>query len=94
MMVLLLKSSLNIPIELAHYEFPVGGVRSPFFSNYSDKRLNEIGAYIEIGDSAVYEARVGIFEYIELFYNKIRRHSSINYLSPKDYEQTCVLCRV
>jgi transposase InsO family protein len=33
------------------------------------------------------EARAGIFEYIELFYNKVRRHSAINYLSPNDYEQ-------
>ena len=33
------------------------------------------------------EARAGIFEYIELFYNRVRRHSSINYLSPNEYEQ-------
>ena len=36
---------------------------------------------------AVEEARAGIFEYIELFYNKVRRHSAINYLSPNEYEQ-------
>jgi transposase InsO family protein len=33
------------------------------------------------------EARAGIFEYIELFYNRVRRHSAINYLSPTEYEQ-------
>ncbi|MBL7032411.1 MAG: IS3 family transposase, partial [Nitrospira sp.] len=32
-------------------------------------------------------ARSSIFEYIELFYNRVRRHSAINYLSPAEYEQ-------
>ena len=32
-------------------------------------------------------ARVSIFEFIELFYNRVRRHSSIGYLSPYEYEQ-------
>ena len=32
-------------------------------------------------------ARLAIFEYIEVFYNKIRRHSKINNLSPADFEQ-------
>jgi transposase InsO family protein len=32
------------------------------------------------------EARLAIFEYIEVFYNRIRRHSSLGYLSPADYE--------
>jgi putative transposase len=33
------------------------------------------------------EARMAIFAYIEAFYNRRRRHSSIGYLSPVDYEQ-------
>jgi putative transposase len=33
------------------------------------------------------EARAAIFEYIEVFYNVQRRHSSLGYLSPLDYEQ-------
>ena len=32
------------------------------------------------------EARAAIFNYIEIFYNRKRRHSSIEYLSPVDYE--------
>ncbi len=32
------------------------------------------------------EARAEIFEYIEVFYNRIRIHSTNNYLSPVDYE--------
>jgi putative transposase len=35
----------------------------------------------------VEEARSGIFEYIEMFYNRVRRHSSIGYVSPHVYEQ-------
>lgn len=33
------------------------------------------------------EAKRSIFEYIEVFYNKIRRHSTIGYYSPNDYEK-------
>jgi transposase InsO family protein len=32
------------------------------------------------------EAKSGIFEYIEIFYNRVRRHSSLNYLSPVQFE--------
>lgn len=32
------------------------------------------------------EARSVIFEYIEVFYNRKRRHSGIDYMSPVDYE--------
>ena len=33
------------------------------------------------------EAKSAIFEYIEVFYNKVRMHSANNYLSPADYEK-------
>lgn len=33
------------------------------------------------------EARTGIFEYIEIFHNRARRHSAIGYVSPQVYEQ-------
>jgi putative transposase len=33
------------------------------------------------------EARAAIFEYIEMFYNVKRRHSSLGYVSPLEYEQ-------
>jgi putative transposase len=32
-------------------------------------------------------ARQSLFEYIEVFYNRRRRHSSLGYLSPAEYEQ-------
>ena len=34
----------------------------------------------------VSEAKTSIFEYIELFYNRVRRHSAIGYMSPNDFE--------
>jgi putative transposase len=33
------------------------------------------------------EARQAIFEYVECFYNRVRRHSTLKYLSPEAYEQ-------
>ncbi len=33
------------------------------------------------------EARAAIFEYIEVFYNTRRRHSSLGYVSPAEYER-------
>lgn len=32
------------------------------------------------------QARQSIFEYIEIFYNRQRRHASLNYLTPVEYE--------
>jgi putative transposase len=33
------------------------------------------------------EARASLFEYIEVFYNRVRRHSSLGYMSPIEYER-------
>ena len=35
-------------------------------------------------------ARASVFEFIELFYNRVRRHSALGYLSPSEYEQAIV----
>jgi putative transposase len=32
-------------------------------------------------------ARTTVFDYVEEFYNRVRRHSSLGYLSPSDCEQ-------
>jgi transposase InsO family protein len=34
------------------------------------------------------DARTAIFDYIESFYNRSRRHSSLGYQSPLDYESS------
>ena len=33
------------------------------------------------------EARADLFQYLEVCYNRKRRHSSLEYLSPADYEE-------
>ena len=32
-----------------------------------------------------------MFEYIEAFYNRTRRHSTLGYLSPSDYENRTLI---
>lgn len=34
------------------------------------------------------QAKIRLFNYIEIFYNRRRRHSALGYLSPADYEQS------
>ncbi len=34
------------------------------------------------------QASAALFEYIEVFYNRKRRHSSLGYLSPVEYERS------
>jgi putative transposase len=34
------------------------------------------------------QARATIFEYLEAFYNRVRRHSSLGFLSPAEFERT------
>ncbi len=34
------------------------------------------------------QARAAVFEYIEVFYNRQRRHSTLGYVSPAAYEET------
>ena len=34
------------------------------------------------------QARVAIFEYLEVFYNRVRRHSSLGFVSPEEFERT------
>ncbi len=36
------------------------------------------------------EAKLKIFDYIEIFYNRQRKHSTLNYMSPNDYEKLVV----
>jgi transposase InsO family protein len=34
------------------------------------------------------DAQASIFEYVEVFYNRVRRHSALGYLTPAEYERT------
>ena len=39
---------------------------------------------------SVADAREQLFEYIELYYNRRRRHSSLGYVSPLQFEEAVV----
>jgi putative transposase len=39
--------------------------------------------------SSIAEAKSAIFEYIEIFYNRKRKHSALGYKSPADFERLC-----
>lgn len=51
------------------------------FSRYKAELL-ENGAFASLED-----AQVETFNYFEVYYNRIRRHSGLNYQSPADYEK-------
>lgn len=36
------------------------------------------------------EARLALFTYLEVYYNRVRRHSTLGYVSPLVYEQRAV----
>ena len=38
------------------------------------------------------EARMGIFQFIEVWYNTRRRHSALGYLSPNDFKHAAAAC--
>ena len=38
------------------------------------------------------EARRDIFHYIEVFYNRKRRHSALGYMSPDQFEKSQKVC--
>ena len=38
------------------------------------------------------QAKADVFDYIERFYNLRRRHSTLGYLSPADYERAAGMC--
>lgn len=51
-----------------------------FWSRLKAEML-EGGAFLDVGD-----AKVEVFEYIEMYYNRVRKHSSLGYKSPKQFE--------
>ena len=37
------------------------------------------------------DVRSAVFEYIEVFYNRLRRHSALGYVSPAEFERNAAL---
>lgn len=56
-------------------------VKESFFSSLKMERIRR-KSY-----ACIEEARSDIFDYIEMFYNPIRRHGYLDYLSPNQFEQ-------
>lgn len=56
-------------------------VAESFFATLKKELIHQC----EYADQAA--ARWSIFEYIEVFYNRIRRHSALGWLSPEQFEQ-------
>ena len=56
-----------------------------FFSSLKTERVGRM-AYRTRDD-----ARADVFDYIERFYNPVRRHSTLGYLSPVEYERQALL---
>ncbi|MDJ1486446.1 IS3 family transposase [Cytophagaceae bacterium YF14B1] len=52
-----------------------------FFSRFKTE-LVENGTFLSVED-----AKTECFEYIEIYYNRIRRHSALGYKSPAEFEQ-------
>jgi putative transposase len=52
-------------------------------SFWSTLKREAIGEHVF---ETIEEARVAVFEYIEVFYNRKRRHSSLGYVSPETFE--------
>lgn len=52
-----------------------------FWSRLKAEML-EGGAFLDVED-----AKVEVFEYIEMYYNRVRRHSSLGYKSPEQFER-------
>ncbi|WP_442927950.1 transposase [Microbulbifer sp. M83] len=38
---------------------------------------------------SVNQAKAEVFEYVEVFYNRVRRHSTLGYIIPAEYERKC-----
>lgn len=66
----------------------MGAISSPGDNAACESLMSTIKA--ECTDVKTYEtqkqATLDIFDYIEMFYNRLRMHSSIGYMSPKEFE--------
>ncbi|MEO8009649.1 MAG: IS3 family transposase [Betaproteobacteria bacterium] len=62
-----------------HHSLPPG--LKSFFSNLK----NELVHHCDFASRE--QARAAIFDYIELFYNRQRRHQALDYVSPAQFEQ-------
>jgi putative transposase len=66
----------------------MSGVANPYDNAFMESHFSRFKAELLEGGAFenLEDARTEIFEYIEMYYNPIRRHSSLGYISPVTYE--------
>ena len=70
----------HVSSDMAIYCTPI---LTPFLKlKYSHFKIPQIGDFVDQKHAAA-----TIFEYIEVFYNRIRAHSTIRYLAPAEFEE-------
>ena len=79
------------PVQLARYPMQVSMSRTgncfdnaPIESFFSTLKVEQVHFQ---NYASRQETKTDLFEYIEGFYNRIRRHSSLGYLSPEEFER-------
>lgn len=67
----------------------MSGTDNPYDNAFMESHFSRFKAELLQGGAfeGLEDARIKIFEYIEMYYNPIRRHSSIGYISPMVFEQ-------
>ncbi len=67
----------------------MSGVDNPYDNAFMESYFSRFKAELLQGGAfdGVEDARVEIFEYIETYYNPIRRHSALGYISPVAFER-------
>uniref|UniRef100_UPI0035BFB22E IS3 family transposase n=1 Tax=Wolbachia TaxID=953 RepID=UPI0035BFB22E len=55
-------------------------------SSYTPSLNFERSLLIDTSQHSAQQTRTAIFEYIEIFYNKQHRHSTINYCIPEQFD--------
>ena len=67
----------------------MSGVDNPYDNAFMESYFSRFKAELLQGGAfdGVEDARAEIFEYIETYYNPIRRHSALGYISPVTFEQ-------
>ena len=72
----------NLILDLCSRKVIGWAMRSPMTAELMIRRLS----WLVCAASRI-EARAVIFEYLELFYNRKRLHSTLGYQTPEEYEQ-------
>lgn len=88
-------------INLWHIRPSMSRADDPYDNAFAESLWSRLKAELLEGGAflSVHDAHIEIFDYIEIYYNRIRKHSSLGYKSPEQFENehyknlTNSLCR-